>query len=225
MNNSADNSAVSTAQSTLDRRVCGWTLVIGAALSVLGMLHHPSGNGHGVVAVQSLIGISNSANAVHAFLMVVLGALVFGFTGLTARLGWATPSARAAFIVYAAGAMAMLGAAVINGFAITRVAHGFAARGVDDPALIDAVFSVLWALSETWAQVAVGGQGIAIALWSAALLRRNLPLALLGAVVAVPTLAGMAGVFALDVHGYLGVVIAQALWTIAVGYALLTDRL
>ena len=215
----------STVQSTFDRRVCGWTLVIGAALSVLEMLHHPLGSGHGVTAVQSLVGISGTANAVHAFLIMVLVAMVFGFTGLTARLGWTTPAARAAFVAYAAGALAMLGAAVVNGFAITRVAHGFAARGVTDPTLIDAVFSVLWAISESWAQVAVSGQGIAIALWSMALLRRNLPLALLGAVVAVPTLAGMAGAFALDVHGYLGVVIAQALWTIAVGYVLLTDRL
>ena len=212
-------------QAAFDRRVCGWTLIVAAGLSVAGMLNHPAAGGHGLAAAQTIAGIGAAASAVHGFLMVVLGAIVFGFTGLTARLGWNTPTARAAFVAYAAGAMAMLGAAVINGFVMARVAHGLLKRGVTDPALIDALFSALSALAETWAQVGVGGQGIAIALWSAALVRRNLPLAILGACVAVPTLAGMAGVFALDVHGYLGVVIAQALWTIAIGFALLTDRL
>lgn len=211
-------------QAAFDRRICGWTLVVAALLSVAGMLHHPTGGGHGMAAVQNLAQIGGAANGVHGFLMIVLGALVFGFSGLTGQLGWQAPAARAAFVAYAMGAMAMLGAAVINGFAFTKVANGFLARGSSDPMLIDAILSALWAISETWAQVAVGAQAIAIALWALALWTRNRPLAMLGAVTAIPAFAAMVGLFALDVHAYLMVVVAQAVWTVGAGVALIRDR-
>jgi hypothetical protein len=210
-------------QAVVDRRICGWTLVVAALLSVAGMLHHPVAGGHGMAAVQNLAGMAGAANGVHGFLMVVLGALVFGFTGLTGQLGWRTPAARAAFVAYAMGVTAMLGAAVINGFAFTKVAAGLLARGTSDADLIDAIFSALGAISGTWAQVGVGAQAFAIALWALALRDRNRPLAILGAVASLPAFAAMFGLFALDVHGYLGVVVVQAVWTIAAGVALIRN--
>ncbi len=211
-------------QSMFDLRVCGWTLVVAAALSVVGMLHHPSVGGHGMTAVANLARMSGIANGVHGFLMVVLGTLVFGFSGLTSQLGWRVPAARAGFIAYAMGAMAMLGAAVINGFVFSKVAEGFLARGNTDVMMIDTMFSALAAISTTWAQVAVGAQAIAISLWALALWGRNRPLAVFGAVAAVPIYAAMLGIFALDVHGYLGVVVVQAVWTIATGLELIRGR-
>lgn len=212
-------------QDTLDAAICGWVLIVGSGLSVLGMMYHPSADGHGMAAVQSLAGMTALANGVHGFLMVILGSMVFGLSGLTGRIGWSSPSARAAFVAYAIGAMAMLGAAVINGFAFSRLAGWFLAHGGTDPMLIDAILAALWSISASWAQVGVGGQAFAIALWALALRNRNRPLAVLGALVAVPSFAAMLGTFALDVHGYLGIVIAQAVWTIAAGAALVRGKI
>ena len=211
-------------QAVFDRQVCGWTLVVGAALSVAGMLHHPSAGGHGMAAVENLARIGSAANGVHGFLMVVLVALVFGFSGLTNQLGWQTPAARAGFVAYAMGAMAMLGAAVINGFVFSKVAGGFLVQGHSDPLLIDAIFSALGAMSGTWAQVAVGAQAFAFALWAIALRNRNRPLAVLGGVTAIPVFGAMFGLFSLDVSGYLGVVTAQAVWIAAIGVALIRGK-
>jgi hypothetical protein len=212
-------------QDVLATAISGWVLVVGSALSVLGMMHHPSASGHGMAAVHGLAGISGVANGVHGFLMVVLGALVFGLCGLTSRIGWSSPSARAAFIAYAIGAMAMIGAAVINGFAFSRMAGWFLAHGTTDPMLIDAIFAALGSISESWAQVGVGGQAFAIALWAFALRHHNRPLAVLGALVATLSFAGMVGAVALDVHGYLAIVIGQATWTIAAGAAMIKGKI
>ncbi len=207
-----------------DMVICGWILLLGSGLSVLGMLHHPTAGGHGLVAVQNLARMADLANAVHGFLMVVLGAMVFGLSGLTARLGWSSPAPRAAFIAYAIGAMTMLGAAVINGFAYSRLAGWFLAHKTTDPMLIDAVLAALGSLATTLAQVGVAGQAFAIALWALALWRHNKALAVLGAVVAIPSFAAMFGAFPLNVHFYLGVVVSQAVWTMAVGAAMVRGR-
>ena len=210
---------------TPGERASGWALAAGAIVSAAGMLYHPSTGGEGMAAVREFARESPIANVVHAVMMLALGALLVGFTGLSAALGWRSFLSRAGYVVYAIGGATMFGAATINGFAIGRVARAFLASGSSDIAIIRDQLAPLGALSSTWAQLGAAGQGLAFALWAAALWRRAPLLAALGAVAAAPALAGGLGVLPLDVHGYLAVVVAQSVWTIAIGVQLARGRL
>ena len=209
---------------TADRRACGWVLAIAATISVAGMMYHPSTGGHGMEAVREIAREGSLASVVHGVLLVALGALAFGFSGLTDALGWRSPSARAAFTAYAFGLVSMSGAAVINGFAVNKVARGFLAAGSGNIELIRSQLITLSSLSSTWAQVAVGAQAIALGLWAIALWPKQRVLATGALLAAAPTAAAALGLLPLNVHGYLAVVAAQAAWTIAVGIQLLRNR-
>lgn len=206
-------------------RACGLVLIVAGALSVVGMLYHPSVGSRGMDAIRELAKEGGVANVVHTVMLLALGALVFGFSGLSARLGWQTAASRAAFIAYALGSTAMMGAAVINGFAINKVVDAFLATGSQDLELAQSWLAVLGAMSSTSAQVAVGAQAIALLLWSVALWERFRLLALGGLFASGLTATGTLGILPLSVHGYLVIVAAQATWTVAVGIQVLRGRL
>lgn len=205
-------------------RACGWALILGGAVTVAGMLYHPWVGSSGLEAVREIANEGRAANLVHAVMLAALGTLLFGFSGLSERLGWRSPASRAAFVAYAVGAFAMMGAAVINGFAVAKVAGAFLASGSQDLDLVRSAMSVLRALATTWAQLAVGAQAIAFCLWSAALWKSSRALAAGGLLAAGPAAAAAFGLLPLSVHFYLAVVAAQAAWTIAAGIRLLRDR-
>lgn len=205
---------------TPGERACGFALIAAAVVAAIGMLYHPSTGGHGMAAVREIARESLIANVVHAVMMLALGALLVGFTGLSAVLGWRSFVSRAAYVAYAVGGAAMFGAATINGFATGKVARAFLASGSADLTVIRDQLVPLGALSTTWAQIGAAGQGLAFALWGTALWRRAPGLAGLGMLAAVPALAGGVGIVPLNVHGYLAVVVAQSVWTIAIGVRL-----
>lgn len=203
----------------------GWVLAGAAIVAVVTMLYHPSAGGHGMAAVREIADETSVANHVHAIMIAALGLLLFGFAGLTDALGWKKPLPRAAFIAYAIGAAIMLGAATVNGFAIGRVARDFVATGSTDIQAIGGQISVLASLSRTWAQAAVAAQAVAYLLWALALWPRSRTLAVLGGLAALPAIAGGLGLLPLNVHGYLAVVAAQTIWTVAAGVMLARGRL
>lgn len=209
---------------TADQRACGWVLAIAAIISVAGMTYHPSTGGHGMEAVREIAREGTLASVVHGVMLVALGGLAFGFSGLTGAPGWRSPAARAAFTAYAFGMVSMGGAAVINGFAVNKVARGFLATGSENVELIRSQLITLSSLSSTLAQVAVGAQAIALGLWAVALWSKQRALATGALLAAAPTAAAALGLLPLSVHGYLAVVAAQAAWTIAVGVQLLRNR-
>lgn len=206
-------------------RACGLALVAGGAATVAGMLYHPSVGGAGLDAIREIAEEGAVARLVHGAMLAALGVLLFGFSGLSERLGWRSPASRAAFVAYALGAVAMMGAAVVNGFAVNKVAGAFLASGSQDLDLAGSSLAVLRALSSTWAQLAVGAQAAAFGLWSAALWKRSRALAAGGLLAAAPAAASAVGILPLDVHAYLAVVATQALWTAAAGIQLLRGRL
>ena len=205
-------------------RACGWALTAAAIVSVATMLYHPSVGGRGMDAVREIASESLVANFVHAIMMLAFGALLVGFTGLSAALGWRSFASRAAYVAYAIGGATMFGAATVNGFAINRVARAFLAAGSTDVAIVHDQIATLGALSSTWAQSGAAAQGVAFALWAFALWPHARGLAALGGLAAVPALAAGFGILPLNVHGYLLVVVAQAMWTVAVGVQLIRGR-
>jgi hypothetical protein len=120
--------------------------------------------------------------------------------------------------------VAAIMAATASGFLAPVLIERAAALQGEARGANDALLHYTGHVNQAFARLLVAWSSVAIALWSAAILRtRLLPRALgvLGAVIALATLAVLlAGHLRLDVHGFGAVVLAQALWLIPVGLEL-----
>ena len=95
-------------------RVAGIALIAAAATSMLAMAHHPTS-----LRAGAMIGI------VHGVMILVVGAMLYGFAHFARRRGLERPAVLAGLIAYGIGAAANIGAAVINGFVAPALpAHG-----------------------------------------------------------------------------------------------------
>ena len=211
--------------STDQSRATAVLLVATAALSVLGMAHHPTGHGHGRTLLDSLAAIGPMANLVHAALLALMLAQLIGQAGLASRLGAQRLVVQGAFVAQLAGALALTGAAVINGFTLSAVAQSMVAAGYTAP---EQVRPLLWALfgqARAWAQIGTAAWAIALALWGLAAWPHHRRLGLLALPLLLVPLAGGVGLLPLDVIGFGAVVLAQAVWAAAAGGLIWRGRL
>ena len=216
----------SAPEATLDQpRASGALLVASAALSVLGMAHHPTGHGHGRTLLESLAAIGPLANLVHGLLLAIMLAQLIGQAGLATRLGWNRLVVQGAFIAQAIGGVALTGAAAINGFATAFVAGRLVTGGHVQPDQFKPVLWVLAGQAQAWAQIGTAAWAIALGLWGASVWSRHRPLALAALPLVLVPLAGGLGLIPLDVIGFGAVVVAQALWAGAAGLLLWRGRL
>lgn len=187
-------------------RVAGIALIAAAALSMLAMAHHPAHVGDG-----ALIQI------VHGALILFTGMMMFGFAQLSRRLGLERPAVLGGLVAYAIGAIAEIGAATINGFAMPALAgHGASHDAID----------TLWFLNQALAGLGVAAIGVAYTLWSLALWRRHKAVAAVGVVAgAVPALLLLGGWIDMHLHWAILVYAALVLWAALAGWLLLSGRL
>jgi hypothetical protein len=195
-----------TQERTADR-VAGGIMIGAAALAMLAMSHHPTS-----LHAGALIQI------VHGAMILVVGALAFGFIHLARRLGLERPAVLAGLVAYAIAAAANIGAATINGFALP-------AFFADAPNAGHDLFGFAWALNQALAKLAVIAAGLAYILWSLALWRGARVVALLGFAAGIVPAILMLGGLALHVHAALFVYAAQMLWAALAGWLLLRGRL
>jgi len=202
-------------------RFGGATMIIAALASVLAVMHHPAIRARSGHAVFVAIGhISSTDQTMHAAVIEFTIALVFALCVLSLRL-LMQPPAIAALICYSFGAIAWVGAALLDGFFTPTIA----ARYIDAPAT--AVSSGLALLQfcaigiQIFTKFGIATTGVAILLWSAVLVRLGRP-----AMVA----AGV-GIVAVLIEAYVAiftgpiitartipyVVAAQTMWYVVVG--------
>lgn len=206
-------------------RATGALLVVTSALSVFAMLHHPTTHGHGLAALNSLADQGGFAAMIHGSLLALMLGQLIGQAGLATRLGWGRLVVQGAFLAQAAGALALTGAAVINGFALSTLAQRLLAAGMTDPAHY---LPSLWALSAqsaAWAQLGTGAWAIALLLWGLAVWPQQRWLAFAALPLVLVPLAGGLGLIRLDVLGFGAVVAAQGIWAVAAGTLLLRGQL
>jgi len=129
---------------------------------------------------------------------------------------------RVAARLYGLGALAMIGAALVNGFAVDTLAARALAGGLE--AMDDAVrvIPLTWALNQTLAGFGVFAMCGAIAAWSLDLWQVPGTLARLaagyGVMMALAACGAFAlGLFTLNVGGMGAVVVAQAVWYVLMG--------
>jgi len=189
-------------------RAAGIALIAAAATSMLAMAHHPSSFRAGAV-----IGI------VHGVMILVVGAMLYGFAHFARRRGLGRPAVLAGLVAYGIGAAANIGAAVINGF-VAPALPGHGAPGHHD------LFAFAWAANQALAGMAVVAMGAAYALWSLDLLRTNRLLAALGLLAGgVPALLLAGGWIDMHLQAAIVVYAAQVLWAALVGWLMLRGGL
>ncbi|MEJ7746886.1 MAG: hypothetical protein WKF61_09065 [Luteimonas sp.] len=203
-------------------KIAGATLVAASALAVLAMSHHPTAHGGTPEAwVGEMARIGGLSRAVHAAMIGTVIAIWLALdTWSDARGG--RGAVRVAARLYGLGALAMIGAALLNGFAVDALAARALQSGPDAVQGAARLVPLTWALNQTLAGFGVFMLSGGIAAWSLDLWRTPGALARTTAGYGVLTtvlacVAYALGLFRLDVMGMGAVVVAQGVWYVLVG--------
>jgi hypothetical protein len=211
-----------TEPSRRTRLAAGATLVVASVAAVMGMAHHPTARAHdGAAIVDELARLGTLNTAVHGAMIVSIVAVWLALGEYSAWRG-ARSANRIAERLYGLGAAAMIGAALVNGFALDGLATNALAAGPGAMQRAARAIPLAWALNQALAGFGVFVLSGGIAAWSLAAWRDPGKLARLSAAYGVLSGAGVfiayaAGAFRLDVAGMAGVVALHSAWYALVG--------
>ncbi len=120
------------AQAGTDTRAAGFLLLLAAVVSVVFVALDPVVTGDSSRTILQAV-VANSAmhRVVHAVELACVACLAFGFISLAARIGLRRPAVLGACVAYCVGCLAMVGAAVTDGFITGDVASYYLLPGHD----------------------------------------------------------------------------------------------
>ncbi len=203
-------------------REYGWVLVIASIAATLLAFAHPQLSGHQLAIVMRELVAKQMVTAwVHGLLIAAYLMLIAGLYGFARTLGFRRPENVMGLVFYATGTLAMINAAVINGFALAVFAGRHTTVAPQDIFAITAAFNIAGSIAVVWAGIGAVALSAAILAWSSSLVRRNGPPRLCGlfglGVAAATIVLLITGTLVLDVHGFLLLVVSQSAWTIWAG--------
>lgn len=207
------------------QRLAGAVLIAASLLALAAVLHHPHGHGHGADLLGSLQHIRGLNQAIHGAMIVTLLLLWLSLTEYSA----ARPRAlvRSAWLSYSVGALAMIGAALTNGFVLSALVARATAADAATQADILRLLPLSWAINQTLAAFGLLLMSVGIGLWSLDQWRHSArAIATVGLTVAGGLgLAYLVGPLRLDIPGMIAIVLGQGLWYFATGLGLLRRTL
>jgi hypothetical protein len=158
-------------------------------------------------------------------LLALMLLVLYGLSEFALRRGIVRPLIRAGAIAYGCGAIAMMAAALISGFVVPHVAALTPHHSATDLQINAQLLILCRVLNQCSANFGAVAMCAGIGLWSCDLLLGPSPQRLLGAlgcvVGALPAFALLSGLLHLDVNGMRAVVLAQAIWYVAVAVFLM----
>jgi hypothetical protein len=220
-----DQNMLARSSSNASHRNAAITLITVSVLSLFAMAHHPTAHGDSAGDVlQSLNTMSGLNQIVHGALIATtlitwLCLVEFSVHKLKQAL------IRNGMLLYSLGTFAMVGAAMINGFVISRLAQQLVQSSDQLQTASPILFQLTWAVNQTLVGFAVVAMCAGIACWSIHLLSGSKHvriLAVAGLVMIVIQLAMQwihHGNY--DVHNMLVFVVWHALWCIAMAFLML----
>ena len=214
-------------------RAAGALLIGGSILEIGAMAHHPSVHAHDVAAVLAQLQALAAVSAwVHGVLIALMLTVFFALTEFACQRGITRPAIRAGLIAYAAGVVAMMGAALVDGFVTPRVAMLGAGLRAADLSITAQLLNLCVLFNQALARLGAIALSAAIIAWSLDLVPRaglERALGVAGMAIGLGGVAALlAGVLQLDVHGMTLVLVLQGAWMIGLGVLLLKaprDRL
>jgi hypothetical protein len=179
------------------------------------MVLHPTG--HDVIANASAGGRNALNMGVHALALLGQALLLTGMLAFTLGLQRRDLGVLA-YATYALAAVAVMIAAVASGFLAPAVVSGIAGASESARAGMMGALGYTGLLNEAFARVHVILSGVAMVMWSVAILgeeRGSRPLAVYGLLIGVTLPAGvLSGMLRLDIHGFGLVVLTQGVWMV-----------
>jgi len=179
----------------------GISMVIGALLATITMALHPVGGN-----IQHLIKISPVIMTSHIIALFSVPFILFGFWGLTKRLGFDKTLSVLAFITAAIGLFAVMIAGAINGLAIPFFVKNLAGINADKQEVAQLVLTYGFSLNQAFDYIFIGALCEALLLWSVTIFSTKLfPqwVAILGVLLGLGFLMALVFGFTLvDLHGF-----------------------
>jgi hypothetical protein len=204
-------------------RASGAALVAGTLAMLVTMTLHPTGPELAEAVGKSVWPARINVFA-HGLAIASSSFVFFGALGLTRRLTTQANLAILALVIYGFALVAVLTAAVASGLIAPHLIDALARADATQRPMLDTLFRFNFQVNQAFATVYVALSSAAIVLWSAAILRSRLLarwIGVYGCVVGVLLLLGLVGGhLRLDVHRFGAIVIAQAIWLVAIGATL-----
>ena len=221
----AHNPATAPMPLSASARGAGALLIAVTLLEMLAMAHHPQVHTHDLSqAIGQLRMLAGVSALVHGVLITLMWLGLFALSEFTLRRDPARMAIRFGFMAYAAGVVALSGAAIVSGFITAGVAQASAGLDATDLKITGQLLNLCVLGNQALARAGVVAMSAGIAAWSADLVRTagmERVLGVLGLAIGLGCAGALiGGALQLDVHGMLGVVVAQGIWCIGVGVLL-----
>ena len=201
----------------------GVALIVGTVGYVATMALHPTGVAH--LSEAGLLHELDVVVAVHVLGLLSLPVVLFGFVGLSIRTGWQRPSTQFAFTAYSLAVVAVMLAAIADGLVGPALLRKTVGAGDAALQAVRIAFDYNFQLNQACAKLFVVGASLAIIAWSyalAALGAYERRIAWFGWFVGLASMAALfSGHVRMTAHGFGAIVLAQALWNIALGVSML----
>jgi hypothetical protein len=195
-------------------RTAAIALLTGSFGGLVTMALHPTG--HDLVRNASAGAPNTLVTAVHMLALLAQPLVLAGALALTLRLRARRDLAVGAYVFFALASVAAIIATAASGVLAPSVLRGLADADEPTRAAMLSALRYTGLLNRTFATIYVMLSGVAILLWSGAVLAgRELPRALgvYGLLLGVALLLGIAtGHLRLDIHGFGLVVLGEGVW-------------
>ena len=217
------------ARSRAAARAAGALLIGGSILEIAAMAHHPSVHAHDLATVLVQLQALSAVSAwVHGVLIALVLTVFFALTEFAWQRGITRPAIRAGLIAYAAGVVAMMGAALVDGFVTPRVAILAEGLGAADLSITAQLLHLCILFNQALARLGAVAMSVGITAWSVDLVRgagAERALGVFGVAIGLGSAGALIlGALQLDVHGMMLVLLLQVIWTTGVGVLLLRTR-
>lgn len=200
-------------------RLSGWALIAGAVGILVTLALHP--NERAMFDPDHVDSVARITVIVHSIALFALPLLFIGGVGISRKIGWDSSGAVGALIFYGFALAAMMCAIVIDGLVTPGLARAMMKASADQSVTWKIALTHNGILDGAFMNVFLMASSLAIALWSAAMLRTARGLAIFGCLLAAATIVSqVTGLLGQHLHLFFLVLICQVIWFVINGVIL-----
>jgi hypothetical protein len=221
-----------TTDATLSRshssvRAAGALLALASVLMVAFMAFHPRAHFHGKDDfVSAFADIAMINGLVHGSLVALFAVMLYGYSVFADCPSSSHPAMRLGLIAFGLGALPIVGAAITSGFVVPEYVARYANKSAGDLEIMQHVVRLAFTIIRVCSQVGVAATLLAILIWAIAVFGNRPVLSTVGLLAGgIPVVALATGHLPMDIHGMMVFTLAQAIWGLVVGIAMMRGRL
>jgi hypothetical protein len=203
-----------------DERKSGIVLIAGSAAMIITMVFHP----HGKITPAEVDSMVRMLVGVHSLALASIPVIFLGAWGMSRWLAAPDRLSWAALVLFTAGSIAVMNAAVLDGMMASYLIRQIALASAESRDTWQIFMKYNFQMNQSYARVYAVASSLAVVLWSVAILRKSAMGRGIGiygcAVGAVTALGILSGLLRPDWHGFGMLILGQAIWFVIVGMAM-----